>query len=142
MQPAQVKLVTDSWGRIQDHGTGLAQAFYGRLFQLTPRIKDLFALAEMDSQGEKFMAMLTELVHVAADPDRFESLLRDSGRRHEGYGVVPRDYRTVGEALLWAIDAALPGGMDHPTREAWAEAYTRMSSLMQGRSLREAELSE
>jgi hemoglobin-like flavoprotein len=134
MDPAQAKLVTESWERVQEHAPELATAFYGRLFQLDPRIKDLFALAAMESQGEKFMAMLSELVHVVEDPDRFEGLLVDSGRRHEGYGVVPRDYRTVGEALLWAIDTALPGGMDEPTRQAWAEAYTRMASIMQGSS--------
>lgn len=134
MDPAQAKLVAESWERVQEHASELATAFYGRLFQLDPRIKDLFALAAMESQGEKFIAMLSELVHVVEDPDRFQVMLVDSGRRHEGYGVVPRDYRTVGEALLWAIDNALPGGMDDPTRQAWAEAYTRMASIMQGRS--------
>lgn len=139
MDPVQVRLVMESWERIERHGLELARAFYGRLFNLDPRLKDLFALAEMDSQGEKFMAMLNELVHVAEDPDRFESMLRDSGHRHRGYGVLARDYRTVGEALLWAIDHALPGGLDLPAKEAWAEAYTRMSSLMQGRALEGAD---
>ena len=131
METRQTALIQESWGLIEERGPELADAFYARLFQLDPRIKDLFAAAEMESQQVKFVVMLGEVVRLVQDPERFESLLADSGRRHAGYGVVARHYRAVGEALLWALDHAIPGGLDGDTREAWAEAYTRMSFLMQ-----------
>ena len=124
-------LIQDSWATIEARGPELAQAFYARLFELEPRLRDLFAAAEMESQHIKFVVMLGEVVRLVQNPDRFEAVLADSGRRHAGYGVVARDYRVVGEALLWALDHALPEGLDAETREAWAEAYTRMSFLMQ-----------
>ena len=123
--------IQESWGRIAGEGEVVAEAFYRRLFELDPRVRDLFAAADMESQPAKFMAMLGEVVRLVQDPERFQEVLEASGRRHAGYGVLPRHYQTVGEALLWAVNHALPQGLDPDTREAWAEAYTRMSFLMQ-----------
>lgn len=134
MQPEGISRVRSSWETAQAHGAELAEAFYGRLFELDPRLKDLFAITEMSSQGEKFLAMMGELVALLDAPEQMEELLQGSGRRHEGYGVRPRDYLTVGEAFLWALEHALPGGFDAETRAAWAEGYTRMAFLMQRRS--------
>lgn len=131
MDRRQAALIEESWHRIGPRGAELAEAFYDRLFELDPRIRDLFAAAVMEDQGAKFVAMLAEVVRLVRDPDRFGALLAASGRRHAGYGVVPRHYKTVGEALLWALDHALPGGLEPAAREAWAEAYTRMAFLMQ-----------
>lgn len=131
MDPGKTRLIENSWALLQGSPGDVAGTFYKRLFQLNPRIKDLFSVVVMEDQQEKFSAMLGELVRLMGDPEGFESLLRESGRRHREYGVLARDYATVGEALLWALDRALPEGLDGATREAWAEAYTRMSFLMQ-----------
>jgi hemoglobin-like flavoprotein len=131
MDQEKIRLVHESWGLIEPRGPELARSFYARLFALDPVLEDLFALAEMDSQGEKFMTMLAEVIRMVQDPESFEAVLAASGRRHVEYGVVSRHYHVVGEALLWALDDALPEGFDGATREAWAEAYTRMAFIMQ-----------
>lgn len=131
MDARKTRLIQESWDRLEGSPGELAGFFYERLFQLDPRVRDLFAIAVMEDQQEKFRNMLGELVRLVADPDGFEFLLRESGKRHRGYGVVARDYATAGEALLWALDRALPEGLDEETRDAWAEAYTRMAFLMQ-----------
>ena len=124
-------LVQESWQRLAPLGVELAHAFYERLFELDPRIRDLFAVTEMESQAAKFVAMVGEVVRLAGRPHEQETLLVASGRRHAGYGVLPHHYRTVGEALLQAIERVQPGGLDDETRVAWAEAYTRMAFVMQ-----------
>jgi hemoglobin-like flavoprotein len=131
MDTTQAALIEASWSRVAPRATEMAEAFYGRLFELDPRIEDLFAVAEMGSQHAKFVVMLREVVRLVNDPDGFANLLGESGRRHVRYGVVARHYRVVGETLLWALDHVLPDGLDGESRRAWAEAYTRMSSLMQ-----------
>ena len=131
MEPEEIQRLKDSWAQAGAHPEKLAEAFYGRLFELDPRIRDLFAPADMADQGAKFITMMSEMVRCASDPERLGAMLRESGRRHVGYGVVPRDYHTVGEAFLWALDHALPGGLDSETRAAWARAYSLMASLMQ-----------
>ena len=134
MDEKHVALIRGSWREIEARGGDLAAAFYGRLFELDPRIRDLFAAAEMESQSAKFVTMLAEVVRLVQDPERFEAVLTASGRRHAGYGVVARHYRTVGEALLWALDHTVHG-LDPEVREAWAEAYTRMAFIMQRASV-------
>ena len=130
MDHAQTRLLRETWNRLETHGAVLAEAFYHRLFRLDPRLKDLFAITQMDSQHEKFMLMMRELVKNADRPEELAALLRESGRRHRGYGVISRDYLAVGEAFLWALDHALPGGLAPAERAAWAEAYTFMASIM------------
>ena len=137
MDDHTIRLVEESWERLAPEGPALARAFYARLFELDPRIEDLFVLTEMESQGEKFLAMVGELILLLKEPERFEKALVASGRRHRGYGVVPEHYRTVGEALLWAIESGTGPELTDETREAWAEAYTRMAFLMQREELAE-----
>lgn len=124
-------LIRRSWARVSGAHDELARSFYGRLFALDPRIEDLFAVTEMESQHGKFVTMMSEIVRLVTVPDGFAAVLRVSGARHRGYGVVPHHYRTVGEAFLWALERVTPGGLDEPTRAAWAEAYTHMARVMQ-----------
>ncbi len=131
MKERQAALVRASWDRTAHARDELAALFYRRLFELDPRIEDLFAITEMGPQRGKFVTMMNEIVRLVQDPESFDSILRASGARHRGYGVVARDYRTVGEAFLWALDEVTPDGLDAESRAAWAEAYTQMAHVMQ-----------
>lgn len=130
MEEARIRVLQQSWARADTRDGRLAEAFYDRLFELSPRLRDLFAVTDMSSQNEKFRLMMQELVRLARDPEELRAVLAESGRRHRGYGVVARDYLAVGEAFLWALEQNLPGGFGPDERDAWAEAYTLMSSVM------------
>lgn len=39
--------------------------------------------------------------------------LQELGRRHVGYGVLPRHYATVGDALLWTLKRGLGQDFGH-----------------------------
>ncbi len=132
MDDRTIERLAGSWSRVEAHGPALAASFYERLFRMEPHLEDLFVIADMGAQNEKFMLMMAEVVRAAREPERLRSLLEASGRRHHGYGVAPRDYLSVGEAFLWALDHALPGGLEPEERAAWAEAYTWMASVMRG----------
>lgn len=130
MDETKIRLLEESWARSQGHGAALADTFYHRLFQLAPDLRELFTVTEMDSQNEKFRLMMGEVVRCVRHPEALRGILEASGRRHRDYGVRPRDYLPVGEAFLWALDRALPGGFTPEERDAWAEAYTLMASIM------------
>ena len=138
MDEATLTRLETSWNRVRHHEAELADRFYGRLFELNPPLRDLFVIAEMESQGAKLTAMLHEVVNSARDPERFVALLETSGARHAGYGVVPAHYRTVGEALLWALDHTPAGRLEEGERDAWAEAYVRIARVMQTGAARSA----
>jgi hemoglobin-like flavoprotein len=131
MTDEEIELLGASWARTQPFASEFADAFYRRLFELDPGLRDLFVLVPMESQGAKLVAMLDQLVEAASEPDRFAGILAESGRRHAGYGVVPGHYRTVGEAMLWALGHTPAGSLSPPERAVWAASYTRMAALMQ-----------
>ena len=130
MDPDRIQLVRQSWSRVEESFDRMALLFYQRLFELDPDLRPLFALVEIESQAHKFTLMIREIVRLLEDPDGLVETLAASGRRHRGYGVRERDYQTVGEAFLWALKETLGSELDDETRGAWAEAYTRMASLM------------
>ncbi len=89
-----------------------ATLFYGRLFDLDPKLETLFK-GDMVEQGRKLMQMLGVAVNSL---DRLEQVLpavNALGARHARYGVREKDYDTVGRALIWTL------------KRAWAKSSRR-----------------
>lgn len=131
MDEDRADLIQRSWSRVSGATDELARSFYRRLFELDPRIEDLFAVTAMESQHGKFIAMLDEIVRLVRDPEPLHAVLVASGARHRGYGVLSRHYQSVGEAFLWALEHTMPDGLDDEERAAWAEWYTHVAGVMQ-----------
>ncbi len=58
-------------------------------------------------------------------------ILQNLGRRHDGYGVRPDHYETVGAALLQTLEQGLGDEFTPEVRAAWAHVYGVMASVMQ-----------
>jgi nitric oxide dioxygenase len=56
--------------------------------------------------------------------------LEELGRSHVSYGVHPAQYRTMKEALLWAIAQVLAAEFDRETRSAWDKLLTTVCEAM------------
>jgi hemoglobin-like flavoprotein len=56
--------------------------------------------------------------------------LRQLGQRHAAYGVEPKDFRTVEDALLFALEHALIDVFTPEVKTAWQAAYALLSSTM------------
>ena len=52
------------------------------------------------------------------------------GRRHASYGVEPRHFVTVEDALLFALEHALIDVFTAEVKAAWQAAYALLSSAM------------
>jgi hemoglobin-like flavoprotein len=131
MTPESEELVRQSWFRISKRSAALAERFYGRLFELAPDHRLLFAATDMPTQQRKFIAMLHGIVNHLSTPDRLVPEVAALGARHVGYGVKTDDYGVVGEALLWALEAELGPAMTPAHRQAWRDAYQLTARLMQ-----------
>ncbi len=124
-----IRLVRESWGKVQPAAEQAATIFYSRLFQQYPEVKPLFK-SNMREQGIKLMSMLNFAV---ISLDRLEVLLpalEESGRRHAAYGVKDEDYGKVAEALVWTLGEALGDDFTPETRDAWISAYTTLADVM------------
>jgi hemoglobin-like flavoprotein len=128
--PTQVELIRASWTKVEPIADTAATLFYGRLFEVDPRARGLFRRTDMAAQGKVLMQTLTVVVKSLDKLDTIVPAVQALGRRHAGYGVQPRDYDTVGAALLWTLEQGLGDAFDGGTRDAWADAYGILASVM------------
>jgi len=130
MTEDQKALVTETWRKVVPIADKAASLFYGRLFELEPGLKRLFVNTAMDAQRTKLVAALGSVVDGLDRLEEVVPVLEDLGRRHVGYGVRDEHYDTVGEALLWTLEAGLGEAWTAEVKSAWAAAYTTVSGVM------------
>src|SRR5689334_2313436 len=98
VSPEQKFLVQSSFVKVAVIADQAAEAFYGRLFEIEPSVKVLFAKTDAKEQGRKLMQMIGIAV---AGLDRLNDIVSDIralGKRHAAYGVKKEHYAVVGEA--------------------------------------------
>lgn len=132
LTPEQKQLVRSTWAMVRPIQEEAARLFYGRLFEVDPSTRPLFAHSDMVRQGR----MLMQTINIAVTSlDRLEEIrpaIEDLGRRHAGYGVTDEHYASVGGALLWTLEQGLGEAFTPEAEEAWAETYWTLASIMQG----------
>src|SRR4051812_2206052 len=126
---AQKTLVQDSFAAIAPIADDAAVLFYQRLFELDPALERMFR-GNMAEQRKKLMQMITAAVKGLDRLDQLVPVVEDLGRRHAGYGVEDRHYDTVGDALLWTLEAGLGRGFTPEVKDAWVAVYTLLATTM------------
>jgi hemoglobin-like flavoprotein len=126
----QKSLVQGSWAKVVPIADTAAELFYGRLFELDPGLKPLFANASMKEQGKKLTQMITVAVKGLDNLGELVPAVQALGKRHVGYGVADSHYDTVGTALLWTLEKGLGEHFTPETKTAWTVTYTVLASTM------------
>ncbi|MDW3096655.1 MAG: globin family protein [Alphaproteobacteria bacterium] len=129
MTPEQIELVQRSFAKVVPIAAKAAQIFYGRLFEIAPELKPMFK-SNMDDQGRMLMSMLASVVAGLNDLATILPTAESLALRHRDYGVVPEQYETVGEALLWTLEQGIGEDFTTDVRDAWVEAYGALSGAM------------
>ena len=130
MTPGQQALVRESWRRFEPTLRGVGGHFYDRLFELDPRLRQLFAGTDMIGQRLKFAQMLTDIVRYAETNDAIVPDLKALADRHVEYGVAASDYGVAGAVLLDALAEVLGDRFTPEVRAAWEEAYGVAAEVM------------
>lgn len=123
------QLVKDSWAKVVPISDKAAELFYGKLFELDPTLKFLFK-APIEVQGKLLMKALDGAVSGLDDLAALVPVLQELGKRHAPYGVVDKDYDTVGEAFLWTLGQGLGEGFTDEVKEAWIAVYGTVAQVM------------
>lgn len=118
----QRELVRSSFAQVARMADAAADLFYRRLFELDPALRSLFR-GDLQEQGRKLIQMLGIAVAWLDRPDMLVPTIEELGRRHEVYGVKPRDYHTVGKALLLTLAEGLGEAFTPDVRDAWTAVY-------------------
>jgi hemoglobin-like flavoprotein len=127
--PEQVKLVQESFKKVEPIAPQAADLFYGRLFEIAPEVRPLFP-ADLTSQKEKLMAMIATAVTNLHQVEKIVPAVQDLGRRHVAYGVTQAHYKPVGDALIWTLGKGLGDAFTQPVKDAWVAAYTTLAGVM------------
>ncbi len=131
MTRKQKALVRRSWAALGPRAEATAELFYERLFATTPNARRLFRNKDMRLQGTAFIQMLSLFMRSLDDEDPgVTEVIRASGLRHIGYGVMYSDYDSVGEALLWAVEEMTGPRFSPELHAAWSEAYRSLAATM------------
>jgi len=138
MTNEQIDLVKKSFEKIVPISDNAAALFYAKLFDINPKLRALFK-NDMKEQGRKLMQVLSYTVESLDEIDALLPQVRALGARHVGYGVVERDYETVGTALLWTFEKALSREFTPKMRAAWAAVYNLLAQTMKEGSRQPAE---
>jgi len=129
MTPKQISLVQSTWEMVVPIQKQAATIFYDKLFAADPSLKPLFK-NNLEEQKEKLMKMIGIAVTSLDHLDDIVPAVQDLGRRHLAYGVKPKDYMTVGGALLSTLEAGLGSAFTPEVKDAWATAYGILSQAM------------
>ena len=129
MTPEQIEVVQSSWEKVKPISEKAAELFYGKLFELNPAYRELFP-SDMTEQGRKLMAMINTAVNGLNNLEAIVPAVEEMGKRHVGYGVKDEDYDTVGEALLWTLDAGLGDDFTDDVKQAWTDTYVILATTM------------
>ena len=140
VSPDQINLVRASWPRVAAQADALTTHFYTHLFAIDDSAAQLFRGVDMSAQHKKLAQSLAVVVHALDNPDSLLPAVAALGKRHTQYGVEHRHFDSVGEALLLALGETLRDEFTVAVKQAWAEAYALVASVMR-RALVRADLS-
>lgn len=126
----QKNLVQESWEMVKPIADTAAELFYGKLFELDPKLKPMFANSDMKEQGKKLMTMIGAAVKGLDNLGELVPTVQALGKRHVGYGVKASHYDTVGAALLDTLEKGLGDQFTSDTKEAWTITYATLAGVM------------
>ena len=130
MNNQEVQNLQKSFALVEPIAETAAALFYARLFELDPSLRPMFK-SDLKTQGEKLMSTLKLVVVGLDNPEKVVPAVQSLGKRHADYGVEPQHYETVGAALLWTLEKGLGDAFTPEVEDAWKNAITLLSGLMQ-----------
>ena len=134
-----IVLVQASFTRLVPMQDAIAEFFYDRLFEVAPKLRELFP-SDLRHQKRKLMQMIATAVGGLNNLDKIIPAVKALGARHSGYGVTAAHYAIVGETLLWTLERGLGEGFTPEMRSAWAKVYGVLAATMQAGATEVAEL--
>lgn len=130
MDAIDIENVQSSFAKVAPIADAAAGIFYGRLFDIAPDVKPLFANTNLSKQGQKLMATLSVVVNGLKDLPSIVPAAQALAVRHNNYGVVDTHYAVVGDALIYTLDEGLGDAFTDEIKASWIKAYTLLSEVM------------
>lgn len=126
----QIILVRRSWRKLDGISPILlGDVFYTKLFLDSPQLQKMFKSSK-DEQAKKLIDMLHSIIINLERLSGFSEEIKAMAIRHVGYGVEPKHYDLVGNALIWTLKNGLGKDWNQDLEEAWIACYTTLTEQM------------
>ncbi|SFI10108.1 globin domain-containing protein [Albimonas pacifica] len=126
----RIALLRDQLAALRRDAPDAPSEFYHALFRIAPELRPMFRDEDIGGQGAKFMATLGLLVARLSHPEAMHAELVELGRGHAAYGVKPRHFEPMREALIETLRASLGEAFDAESEDAWRALYDRAAAEM------------
>lgn len=129
LSQSQIALLRESFRLLQSEERIASERFYERLFEIAPEVRPLFR-ANMAEQGMKFMSTLGVILDHLDRPGDLEPYLDNLAKGHAAYGVKPKHFAPMGQALIETMRETLGPDFPEGADAAWSAAYDELSREM------------
>lgn len=123
-------LLRTSFHLIEPNKDAFAEAFYRRLLEKYPEMRQFFAQVDMSHQARKLAATLEVVVAGIEKGENITPALQNLGERHKSSGVRPEHYPMVGKVLIETFHETLGSEWTPAYQEAWVQAYEMIAQTM------------
>jgi NAD(P)H-flavin reductase/hemoglobin-like flavoprotein len=107
----------------------VAQYFYAQIFYGHPDVRDMFPVM-MDVQRDRLLHALVRIVHSVGSPQYLLPYLKQLGRDHRKFAVVPAHYEVVGRSLIAALARYGGQAWTPEVENAWQRAFAIAARVM------------
>jgi hemoglobin-like flavoprotein len=129
MTPDDIRMVQESWRKVEPVKDIAAALFYTRLFELDPPLRDVCGDDLRDSY-KRFTQVVGATVQGLARVDMLLPAVREFGIRHPLPGETEQHHANVASALLWTLEKALRRDFTAEVKGAWIKAYGVLSQTV------------
>ena len=129
MNPAEIRIVKQSFAAVALRRDRIAALFFANLFELDPTFR-LLLPGDLRRRGAKLVHALELLVEGLDRLHVFAPALEALAVRHFGYGIEEAHYAVAGEALIRTARDALGERFTPEVEAAWRAAYAELTATM------------
>jgi hemoglobin-like flavoprotein len=130
MTSEQIAIVKKSWRSLQGINPELlGDVFYSYLFLKNPSLEKMFKTSK-EVQAKKLIDMLDIVVRRLDNLEELIEEIHAMAKRHVEYGVQPKHYVQVGNALIWTLKTALGKDWKEEVSESWTACYQDLTQVM------------
>jgi hemoglobin-like flavoprotein len=121
-----VETLEESYDIIAPRIPEIVNRMYNRLFEVSPRVVDIFAGKDPSKQLRTVYILRDSFDDLSSLTPELEAL----GERHASWGVQPRDYAIMGPVLLEAMAASVDPYWRSEYTTAWAALFQTVEDIM------------
>jgi hemoglobin-like flavoprotein len=129
MTPDDVRMVQDSWRKMEPVKEIAAALFYTRLFELDPPLRHVCG-EDLKESYQRFIQVISATVGGLARVEILLPAVREFGMRHPLPGETEQHHANVASALLWTLEKALRRDFTPEVKSAWIKAYGVLSQTV------------